>query len=50
MLALFQELSDRLADAVESAQLFVVRGATMAPTYDDRRVALDSNEPQHGFQ
>lgn len=41
VLALFQELSDRLADTGVSAQLFVVGGAAMALAYDDGRVTRD---------
>lgn len=41
VLALFHELSDRLADAGVSAQLFVVGGAAMALAYDDGRVTRD---------
>ena len=41
VLALFQELSDRLADAGVAAQLFVVGGAAMALAYDDGRVTRD---------
>ncbi|MFT3971488.1 MAG: DUF6036 family nucleotidyltransferase [Micropruina sp.] len=41
MLALFQELSDRLARAGVSAQLFVVGGAAMALAYDDGRMTRD---------
>lgn len=36
--ALFQELSDRLAAAGVSAQLFVVGGAAMALAYDRDRL------------
>lgn len=38
---LFQELSDRLADVGEHAQLFVVGGAAMALAYDGSRVTRD---------
>lgn len=38
---LFQELSDRLANVGEHAQLFVVGGAAMALAYDDSRVTRD---------
>lgn len=41
VLALFQELSDRLAVARVSAQLFVVGGAAMALAYDRGRVTRD---------
>lgn len=41
VLTLFHELSDRLADAGVSAQLFVVGGAAMALAYDDGRVTRD---------
>ena len=41
VLALFQELSDRLAETGVSAQLFVVGGAAMALAYDDGRVTRD---------
>ncbi|NLC98411.1 MAG: nucleotidyl transferase [Actinomycetales bacterium] len=41
VLALFQELSDRLAGAGVAAQLFVVGGAAMALAYDDGRVTRD---------
>lgn len=41
VLALFQELSDRLAVAGVSAQLFVVGGAAMALAYDRGRVTRD---------
>lgn len=39
--ALFQELSDRLAAARLSAQLFVVGGAAMALAYDQDRLTRD---------
>lgn len=39
--ALFAELSDRLAAAGVSAQLFVVGGAAMALAYDTGRVTRD---------
>lgn len=39
--ALFQELSDRLADAGVTAQLFVVGGAAMALAYDRDRLTRD---------
>lgn len=38
---LFQELSERLADAGEHAQLFVVGGAAIALAYDGGRVTRD---------
>lgn len=38
---LFQELSDRLANVGEHAQLFVVGGAAMALAYDGSRVTRD---------
>lgn len=38
---LFQELSDRLADRGQQAQLFVVGGAAMALEYDGGRVTRD---------
>lgn len=41
VLALFQELSDRLAETGVSAQLFVVGGAAMALAYDRGRVTRD---------
>lgn len=41
VLALFQELSDRLAVAGVSAQLFVVGGAAMALAYDRGRLTRD---------
>lgn len=41
VLALFQELSDRLSQAGVSAQLFVVGGAAMALAYDDARLTRD---------
>ncbi|GGM35211.1 DUF6036 family nucleotidyltransferase [Microbacterium saperdae] len=41
VLALFQELSDRLAAAGVSAQLFVVGGAAMALAYDRGRLTRD---------
>lgn len=41
VLALFQELSDRLDQAGVSAQLFVVGGAAMALAYDDGRMTRD---------
>lgn len=41
ILALFHELSDRLADAGVFAQLFVVGGAAMALAHDDGRVTRD---------
>ena len=41
VLALFQELSERLAQAGVSAQLFVVGGAAMALAYDDGRMTRD---------
>lgn len=41
VLALFQELSDRLAEAGILAQLFVVGGAAMALAYDDGRITRD---------
>ncbi|ROS25666.1 hypothetical protein EDF22_2881 [Rathayibacter sp. PhB127] len=39
--ALFQELSDRLEDRGQQAQLFVVGGAAMALEYDGGRVTRD---------
>ncbi|MCE0459421.1 DUF6036 family nucleotidyltransferase [Curtobacterium flaccumfaciens] len=39
--SLFQELSERLADAGEHAQLFVVGGAAIALAYDGGRVTRD---------
>lgn len=41
VLALFQELSDRLSRADVLAQLFVVGGAAMALAYDDGRLTRD---------
>lgn len=41
VIALFQELSDRLAKVEVSAQLFVVGGAAMALAYDRDRVTRD---------
>ena len=38
VLELFKELSDRLAEASVTAQLFVVCGAAMALAYDDGRL------------
>lgn len=41
VLALFQEMSDRLTDTGVSAQLFVVGGAAMALAYDRGRLTRD---------